>query len=81
LDHERDVVDVAVGPVLARLQRCDDRVPAVLDVLGGVTVGRGITAGDVATAAAYAQMHPPTSDCQAVLAAGDLLRSLDQNLV
>jgi hypothetical protein len=59
LDEEDDVVRVAKPPVLARFVGLDDRV---------VTVGRAITATDVATGHAHPQMDPPAADAQTVRA-------------
>src|SRR3954452_18371818 len=79
--HECDLVHVAPRPVLAGLQRADDRVLRFGRVLGGVSVGRGVAAGDVPACAAGAQVDPGAADAQAVLAAGELLGGIDLNLV
>ena len=58
-DHEHHVVHVAVGPVLAGLDRGDDRMAALVGVMGGVAVRRGVAAPDLAADAAHPQVHPP----------------------
>ena len=79
--NERDFVDVAPRPVLARLQRADDRMAAGGDVLAGVLVRRGVTASDVATGTTDTQVEPGSADLQAVLAARHVFRRLNLYLV
>src|SRR5271167_1366314 len=81
LEHERHVVEVAVGPVLTGLDRADDRMSAQARVCRGVPVRRGVTASHVTAAATDPQMHPRRSDRQTVLAPDHLLRSLDEDLL
>src|SRR5688500_2283007 len=49
----------------------------VLGVAAGVPVGRGVAAADLPAGLAHPQMHPAVARLQALLAAGDLLRRLD----
>src|SRR5436190_2707249 len=76
VDDERDLVDVAPAPVLARLGRADDRMGGLVEVRGRVPVRRVVAAADVPAGLAHAQMHPPAAGPQALLAAGDLGRKL-----
>src|SRR5690349_9117753 len=73
LEHEGHVVGVAVRPVLAGLDRRHDRMTTRTDVLGGVAIGRGVAAADVAAGAAHPKVDPRGADRQAILAAGDAL--------
>jgi hypothetical protein len=50
-------------------------------VLRRVLVRGGITAADVAAAAADPKVYPSAADLEAILAAGYLVRGLDANLV
>src|SRR5262245_5116476 len=65
---ERQLVHVAPPPVLARLERADQRVVRLVEVGGGVAVGRAVAAADVATGLAHPQVDPATAHAQAVLA-------------
>src|SRR4051794_4056023 len=69
-DPEGDLVDVAPVPVLARLERPDDRVTGVTVVAGGVPVGRVVAAADDAALCAASEVHPAVAGLQALLAAG-----------
>src|SRR5215207_2442316 len=69
VEQEREVVDVAVPPVLAGLVGLDDGVASGTEVAGGVTVGGVVAAADVTAGHAHAQVHPLAADAQAVLAA------------
>src|SRR5262252_3723871 len=64
-----ELVDVAPAPVLARLERLDDRVVRGVEVLSNMLVLRVVAAADVAADHAQAQMHPSVADLEAVLAA------------
>src|SRR6059036_3873457 len=64
-----DPVDVAPAPALPRLERGDDRMPGLLEMLGGVLVLRVVAASDVSARSAQAQMHPGVSRGEAFLAA------------
>src|SRR5262245_53128694 len=68
VEEEREVVDVAIPPVLARLVGLDDRVMHRVEVRGRVPVRRLVAASDVAANHAQAEVHPLTADSQAVLA-------------
>src|SRR5581483_11984607 len=81
-DDERDLVDVAPAPVLARLRRAGDRVARLGRVTRGVAIRRGVAAADLPAGLAHPQVNPPGADLQALLAAGDRLRQLgDPDLV
>jgi hypothetical protein len=80
-EDERDVIDVAVGPILARLDRRDDRMFAFTSVLGCVLVGRGITAANVPATATHSQVHPRPADREAVFAPSNLCWPGDGYLV
>src|SRR4051812_42238662 len=69
VDCEGHVVDVAVPPVLAWFVALDERVAGLVEVRGGVAVGRVVAATHVAAHHAHPQVHPPTADSEAVLAA------------
>src|SRR5205807_657239 len=55
---EGGLVDVAPVPVLARLERPDDRVARCQEVAGGVPAGRVVAAADVAALLADAEVDP-----------------------
>src|SRR5690242_2440017 len=57
-DAQGDVVDVAPAPVLAWLERADDRVLVGARVGGRVAVGRVVAAADVPAFEADAQVQP-----------------------
>jgi hypothetical protein len=69
-----DVVDVTVGPGLARFGAPDQMVIELHMMFSGVSVGRRIAASDMAADEAHPEMDPPVSGLQAFLAAGDLVR-------
>src|SRR5437879_3304091 len=64
-----DLIDVAPAPALPRLERGDDRMPGLLEMLGGVLVLRVVAASDVPARPAQAKMHPSVARCEAFLAA------------
>ena len=64
-----DLVDEAPRPVLAGLERADDRVLGRARVRRGVAVGRVVAAADVAALEADAQVQPEAADGEAVHAA------------
>src|SRR5207249_3659465 len=66
---ERDLVGVAPAPVLARLERADDRVRRCVMVGGRMAVGRVVAAADVTARQTDAEMEPLAAAAQAVLAA------------
>src|SRR3954454_18090163 len=76
-DAHRDLVDVAPRPVLARLERAEDRVPAALRVRGRMAVRRAGAAADVAALEADAQVDPLATAREAVLAAVDGVGQLE----
>ena len=57
-EPEHQLVLVAPAPLLARLGRADDRMPALGVVRGRVAAGRVVAAADVAAGLAHAQVHP-----------------------
>ena len=63
-----DLVDVAPGPTLARLDGADDGVLAAMEVLGRVLVLGRVAAAHVTTNLAEAQMHPRVAHLQALFA-------------
>src|SRR6202008_3465142 len=54
----QDLIDVAPAPVLARLERGNDRVLRRAEVLGRVFVLRLVATPDVAAGPAQGQIHP-----------------------
>ena len=66
LDH--DIIDVAPGPILARLEGPHQRVTDEARVRRGVPIRGRIAATDVAAREAEAQVHPRGADAEAVLA-------------
>src|SRR5579862_524319 len=63
------LVDIAPAPAFRRVVAFDDRVAGGAEMLGGVAVGRIITAADVAAGSAEPQMQPRAIDLEAFLAA------------
>src|SRR5207344_1042337 len=68
---ERDIVDDAPRPVLARLHRSQDGVADLARVAAGVPVGRRVAAADLPAGLAHPKMQPPAPGLEALLAAGD----------
>src|SRR5258706_15123227 len=66
----RDLVDITPAPVLAALERGDDRMLRRMVVLGRMLVLRVVATADVAAGPAQAKVHPGIADCEALLAAG-----------
>jgi hypothetical protein len=64
---EEQLVDVAPGPVLTRLEGLNDRVVGGVEMPCGVLVLRIVTAADVSTGETETQVHPAISNFQAVL--------------
>jgi hypothetical protein len=62
-------VHIAPLPVLARLERLDDRVPSVKEVLRSVLILRRIAAADMAADEANAQVDPLLAHLETLLAA------------
>ena len=73
---KRDLVDVAPAPVLAGLERADDRVRRGVVVRSRVAVGRVVAAADVAAGEADPEVQPLAAVAQAILAAVDGRREL-----
>src|SRR5438105_505530 len=65
---QHHLVDVAPSPVFSRLKRSDNGMVAVVKVLGGMLVGRRVAASHVPAGHAQAQVDPPGSGLQAILA-------------
>src|SRR5262245_9540072 len=63
------LVNVAVAPVLARLEGLDDRMPGCVEVLRGVLILARVPAADVSATAAKPQMYPRIACLQTLLAA------------
>jgi hypothetical protein len=71
VEDECNLVDVAPAPVLAWLDRADDRVRRRMIVRGCVAVRGVVAAADVTTGEADAEVQPLAALEQAVLAAVD----------
>src|SRR3954453_19259906 len=71
---ERDLVQVAPAPRLARLGRAHDRVVRLVEVRRGVAVRRVVAAADLAALPAQPQVNPRRADLQALLATLDPFR-------
>src|ERR1700737_356056 len=66
---QRVFVYIAEAPLLAGLQRADDRVTGGVEMLGRVLVLGRVAAADVTAAHAQAQVHPGIAHRHALLAA------------
>src|SRR5579859_7056047 len=66
---EKRLVLEAPAPLFVGLERAHDRVASVMEVPGGVLVGRLVAAAHVPALQANAQVHPARTEPQAVLAA------------
>src|SRR5439155_9002965 len=76
------VVHVAPRPLLARLERADQRMAAASSVGARVAVGRVVATADLAALETDSQMQPRVSRGQAILAARDGFRELgDVNVI
>ena len=62
------VVRIAIEPALARLRRCDNRMPRCARVLRRVTVGRVVAAMRAAALLTGTEMNPGSADLDALLA-------------
>src|SRR5207244_11563628 len=71
VEAERDLVEIAPAPVLARLERANNRMRCSVVVSGCVTVGRVIAAADVTAGEADPQVQPLAAVAEALLAAVD----------
>jgi hypothetical protein len=67
VDLEPELVDEAPPPVLTRLIGLDQRMAGLVEVVGGVVIGRVVATTDVTADHAHPQMDPPASDALAVL--------------
>jgi hypothetical protein len=70
-DHPSNhcLVHVTPAPVLAGLEGLDDGVTALMEMMCRVPMGRGIAAADMTACQTQAQMHPNSTDPQAIRAA------------
>src|SRR5438552_9363343 len=66
---EVHLIYLAPAPLLARLERFDDGVTALVEVLGGVLVLRVVAAAHVPTGHTEAKVYPCIPHLQAVFAA------------
>src|SRR5215472_10533631 len=69
LEVDLDFINIAPAPILARLERADDRMLRLVEVLGGVLVLRGVAAPDVAAGQAQAQVDPGVAHFEAFFTA------------
>src|SRR6202042_924173 len=69
LPFEHHFIDIAPEPILARLDRLDDRMFRLVKMLRGVFVFRTVAASDVSAFSAEPQVHPRVSHFQALFAA------------
>ena len=77
LDNECHLVNEAPAPVLTRLRRAGDRMSLLARMPARVAIGRRIAAADLPARHAHAEMKPPTSNPQALLAPHNGVRQLD----
>jgi hypothetical protein len=77
---EPKLVDEAPTPALPRLERADDRVLRLVEVLRGVAVPRIVTAPDVPARHAEPQVHPTVTAGEALLASVGLWAHVAINL-
>jgi len=63
------LIDIAPGPLLARLKRRHHGMVCVVGMLGGVAARRAVTTTDVAAAQTEAQMNPRRARFQALFTA------------
>src|SRR5205823_11819790 len=68
------IIRIAVKPSFARFGGRDHLMPAAVRVLGGVAVGRAVAAARAAAGLAGAQMHPLSTDLDALFALVGLRR-------
>jgi len=64
---ELDLVHVAPTPILARLERPDDRVSGLTKMCGRVLVLGAVAAAHMPAGHAEAQVHPLVADLKAIL--------------
>jgi hypothetical protein len=78
---KKHLIHIAPLPALSRLERTHDRMFALMEVLSGVLVLRGIAAAYVTTDEAFPQMYPGIAHLETFLAAfttgSDFLDFLD----
>ena len=65
---EQDFVHIAPAPSFRRIVAFDDRMSGGVEMLGGMRIGRIVTATDMAAGAADPQMQPLAAALQALLA-------------
>jgi hypothetical protein len=75
-DQHRDLVDVAPGPVLAALERPDDRMAGSVSVGGRVPAGRVVATADVAAFQTDAHVQPRRAHGETLRAPVHLLGQL-----
>jgi hypothetical protein len=63
-----DLIDIAPAPVLARLERPDNRMTDLVKMRGRVLVGGAVAAADVTAGHAEPEVNPRAAHPQAVLA-------------
>jgi hypothetical protein len=63
------LIDVAPAPVFSGLEGLDDGVLRLMEMLGGVLVGRAVATADVSADEAEAKVNPLSADLEAVFAA------------
>lgn len=73
-----DPIDVAPGPLLAGLERPDDRVTRGVRMRGRMPVRRLVAAADVPAIQANPQVEPLLSRCEALLAPVDGVRKFEE---
>ena len=64
---EQQLVRIAPAPVFTRLEAPHDRVFGLVEMLGGVAIGRIVTAADMAAGEAEPKMDPPAAAGEALL--------------
>jgi hypothetical protein len=72
----KHIVNVAIAPIFAFLERFDNRVIGCVEMFGRMFVWRRITAADVTTHFAQTQMNPPIAGFQTIFAAVSARRNL-----
>lgn len=57
-----NLIDITPAPIFPRLKRAHDGMVRMMEVFGGVLVGRTVAARDMSTGQALAQMDPGTAN-------------------
>src|SRR5215216_3965117 len=78
LQAKHQLIDVAPAPVLARLDRADDRMIRRTMVRRRVAPGGVVAAAYVPARLAHAQVHPAPAGDEAFLAARDVVRRIEE---